>query len=293
MGINVIGPAPAGGAIRKTERITSTTSWTAPSDCYSVDVVLIGGGGGGGGWGNSNDASGGGAGGAQYLTATLEVTPGTTYPITIGGGGSGGSSNAASAGSPSTFGNLAKAYPGGFGRSGNIQQIGAGQATNVNFRWPEIANYGGESDNGQVSRANGGNGGSRSSQGLPGSQIAPFTQFAGSQYSIGAGHGWTTGQLVDKRDGGSGIDGAYCGGGGGALGSYQTNNFFSGSRGYGNSGGGHGSFTNSNQQINATPGDVNTGGGGGGGSRQASPVRQAVGGNGGSGLCILTYWTAE
>lgn len=87
MGVGIIGPVASGGGgkIQKIEKITSTQSWTAPSDVTSVHVTMCGGGGGGG---SQENRCTGGAGSVDFNT--INVTPGQAYTITIGAGGAAG-----------------------------------------------------------------------------------------------------------------------------------------------------------------------------------------------------------
>jgi len=62
-------------------------TWQVPLNVSSITLKAWGGGGGGGA--ASNGAGGGGGGGA-YSEATIQVTAGEIYTITVGGGGSGG-----------------------------------------------------------------------------------------------------------------------------------------------------------------------------------------------------------
>ena len=58
-------PVPSsGGVTQKVVEYTSTTSFTVPSNCSTVEVFLVGGGGGGGGSGTSPQYQSAGAGGA-------------------------------------------------------------------------------------------------------------------------------------------------------------------------------------------------------------------------------------
>jgi hypothetical protein len=83
---------------RKCVTWTTSTTWTAPSDVSSLDVWGYGGAGGGGyggsgivnAGGGAGGAGGGGAPGAVPVAATLAVTPGAVYQVTIGAGGVGG-----------------------------------------------------------------------------------------------------------------------------------------------------------------------------------------------------------
>jgi hypothetical protein len=93
MGISVF-PAPSTSVTTGTQTFLSSGTWTAPSGVTSVNYILAAGGGGGGAGVNAtsnadyNFCTGGGAGG-EVLRGRLSVTPGTSYPITVGAGGSG------------------------------------------------------------------------------------------------------------------------------------------------------------------------------------------------------------
>ena len=105
---------------------TGSTSWTAPADVTSVEVLVVAGGGAGG-----SSHGGGGGGGEVLYNPSFPVTPGVTYPITVGIGGAKqtwGSANSFADGGPgrnSNFGTLtAKGgqggkYNGPGGASGN------------------------------------------------------------------------------------------------------------------------------------------------------------------------------
>lgn len=112
-------------------------TWTCPTGVTSVEVECWGGGGGGGGAGAPYNAAGGGAGGSYVQVATMSVTPGTVYNLTVGAGGAGGTtvSNAAmpsvdngGTGGSSYFGNSVAGNPsdaqvlavGGMGGAGNV-----------------------------------------------------------------------------------------------------------------------------------------------------------------------------
>lgn len=80
----------------RTQKITASGDWTAPSDLggYSTSTkislqVLMAGGGGGGGKTFGNARSGGGGGG-QVVEDEVLVAPGETISVGIGGGGAGG-----------------------------------------------------------------------------------------------------------------------------------------------------------------------------------------------------------
>ena len=61
-----------------------TSSFTVPSDVYTISAVAIGGGGGGGGALAGNGGTGGGGGALAY--GTFAVIPNTTITVVVGGG---------------------------------------------------------------------------------------------------------------------------------------------------------------------------------------------------------------
>lgn len=100
---------PAAGTI--TYSAPGTTIWTVPDGVYRVTVQVWGGGGGGGGGTHTfNDAgpdgyAGVGGSAGAYTAAVLQVTPGATLSITIGGGGIGNNGTTGTAyPAPSTAG---------------------------------------------------------------------------------------------------------------------------------------------------------------------------------------------
>ncbi len=220
MAVSVFPIPSSGGAAKaqKTEILTSTQTWVAPSDVSRVDVELCGGGGGGA---RGTIVHSGGAG--SYNFSSFNVSPGTSYTITIGAGGNGATSNGAgSAGGTSSFGAL-------------FSVAGGGGGTAFNGGTP----------------APGGRGGK------------PHSIVATAQNS-----------LVEVAPHGSLLGGA---GGTGAANGYSVGVSL------GSNGGGNGGWDTS---LNATAGLANSGGGGGGGGNQTN------GANGGSGICIIRYWSA-
>ena len=255
----------AGTGISVTNGAGSITiaSTTAP---YSISYVLVAGGGGGGG----AIAGGGGAGGMIATTASL--TPGASYFITIGGGG---------AGSPT--GN----YNGSQGANSTIVGIANGNAIG-----------GGGGDTGTAtSNANGGSGaGNRNGGTSSGTSGQGNNGGAGVSSPTGSGGGGAgaVGSNATGTAGGAGGSGAatsitgtsvtYAGGGGGS--GYFNLGYPGGAGGSGGGGAG---------QSNAvgTSGTANTGGGGGGGGYDNTGPYLYGGGNGGSGICILSIPTAK
>jgi len=121
-GLNTLGGSVSTGTAPSqtyTATYTSSTTWTAPSGVNSIQALVVAGGGGGAGGYNTNGqggpgyGAGGGGGGAVSYNASMSVTPGTTYTLTVGSGGSAGNpSNQAGWGSgggnggSSSFGSL-------------------------------------------------------------------------------------------------------------------------------------------------------------------------------------------
>lgn len=99
------------GIVRKSEALTSGTSWTVPANLAQGVVVLtmIGGGGAG-----SSSQVVGGQGGAVLSECIVDVTPGASISYSVGAGGDtfgSGNSGGRGIGSPTTFGS--KTVPGG------------------------------------------------------------------------------------------------------------------------------------------------------------------------------------
>lgn len=119
----------------------STSTWTAPSDVYSVEVLVVGGGGGASGAEYATGSGGGGGGGIIYNNS-YAVTPGTGYTVTVGAGGAMGTYNTGTNGGNSVFASLtaigggrgagypgAAAGTGGSGGGGTWSQNSAGLGT--------------------------------------------------------------------------------------------------------------------------------------------------------------------
>lgn len=112
----------ASGGLMGITVITSvgTSTWTKPSGCNSVRVIVTGGGGGAGGNGEtSNDiGAAGGAGGTAI--EFIDVSGVSSVSVTVGNYGNGGSgSSNGSSGSTSSFGSYCSATGGGGGIQGN------------------------------------------------------------------------------------------------------------------------------------------------------------------------------
>lgn len=301
MGISVF-PAAGGGVTQKVTDFTSTGTFTAPSNCYSVEVLLVGGGGGGGSAravGADVRNSGGGGGGGTVRKAFLPVTPGTSYTVTIGAAGAGGAGSGAagSVGGDSSFGSLLTALGGGSGSGKNesTNVMGTSRGTGGGVGVPAV------SSGNQAPASSGGGAGGPAYYHT--TQTQPFganyvttmrtaTSVQGSSNTLGVGGAGippvdsaiTSGSFTII--GGIGIDG-YGAGGLGAVATSQTNFIISGYSGvplvY---------LTAQGQTATGGSGQANSGNGGNGGAVWADG-NSAVGngGAGGSGFCRITYWS--
>jgi len=277
--------------------VTSSTSWTAPTGCTTIELLVVAGGGGGG----MDMAGGGGAGGVRYLAAT-PVTPGTTYPIVIGAGGAGAPA-AGTFGQPSAHQYTIGANAGSDSSFGGVVALGGGRGGSSVYTYtPGAAGGNGGSGGGASGYSNDGSGRSGGTgvagQGFKGGKGG------GAYYSGGGGGAGAVG--VDSPGiphGGAGLQfpslsSFYFGGGGGGA-AYSVSP--GGNGGIGGGGGGAVGTTTGGAGINNgspggggvpnawanTPGGnagANTGGGGGGGAHYNANNK---GGDGGSGIVIL------
>ena len=248
-----------------------TFSVTSGSNTNLEYLVVAGGGGAGGG--------GGGAGG--YRTGTGFSVGTGSYTVTVGGGGNGGSGGpipSGNAGSNSVFSTITAAGGGaggsaggngGNGGSGGAGGQDAGSAGSGNT--PPVSPP--QGNNGGVTQRNGyGGGGGGGGAGQAGSNATSATPVIARG---GQGGNGTANSI-------SGSSVTYAGGGGGGC---NTNTGPAPGPGVGGSGGGGtGAYQH---QTNGSNGTTNTGGGGGGAEYDGP-----VGGNGGSGIVILSYPTS-
>jgi hypothetical protein len=301
--------ASSGGAavVQKVQAFTSTGTFTAPSNCYSLTLFLVGGGGGGGGGRiSSNDRSinGGGGGGGSVIKKTVSITPSTVYTFTIGAGGAGGSLSASgSVGSDSTMTGSGfttiTALGGGGGNSRNGQ-------TSTNYIGTARATTGGQIGEGnQTSGGGGGAGGNAISyQGGTGAfltgvasyyskPVAPNGGNTGIQSSGGTGGQYMPiGLAVNVTSlAGIGIDN-YGNGGPGAANTltYDTTTYAQVS----SFAGIDARRTSGCDSVAGVASIANTGNGGGGCSvcnQSDCGAQENTGGAGGSGFALITYWT--
>jgi len=266
---------------------TGSGTYSVPSGVTAVDVLVVAGGGGGGSGhpGSDHGGGGGGAGGLIYRPA-FHVTPGGSVPYTVGLGGGGNPQNGpypggAPKGQDSTFGSLTAKGGGG----GGNRQVGAPDAAHngspggsgggatapytvradgIQPQQPGDSGTYGFGNQGGIPNASssGAGGGGAGAIGTDSTNQTGGPGGAGKQYDI------------------SGSQVYYAGGGGG--GRQNGGNGGQGGQGGGADGGGVG---DSDDGYGAT---ANRGGGGGGGGYGATGLPHS-GGDGGSGIVIVSY----
>jgi hypothetical protein len=255
-----------------TPTVTATVANTTTTS-YTMTYLVAGGGGAGGGAINSYGAGGGGAGG--YLTGSLTAVGGYAYTMTVGGGGGGSFANPGNVGGTSTISQstlspigLVISYGGGGGAGGTlVNGLNGGSGGGGGSGSQSAGGLGGLGVSGQ-----GNNGGAR--QVWEGNLGGGGGGSAGAGGTSGAGGGASSSSITGSsvaRAGGGGGSQAGAGGGGGAT---------NGANG------------------NASPATSNTGSGGGGGAHAAAsgdPFLTSIGfgGNGGSGVIIISVPTAN
>jgi len=245
----------------RTHTFTTSGNFSISSN-MAIDVLVVGGGGGGGGWYNGG---GGGAGGAVF-SSNVKITAGT-YSVVVGIGGISSLSDAGSKGADSSFNSFIGYGGGGGGAWQSSSSLlhggcgGGGGGTNTG-KWsaPGTGIQGGNGGYAGWGIGTGGGGG----MGGNGSN--------GSDNAYGGGGNGGPGQTYTVGGTSYTVAG---GGGGGDYGSYQGG---SGGSGIGGTGG------NTTYNTPGTDGAANTGSGGGG-----SPGNAIIGGNGGSGVVIISY----
>lgn len=275
---------PTNTVVKTSFKTVGTTSWTAPANVTSVEVLVVAGGGGGG----ANHAGGGGAGGVIYRSG-YPVTPGQSYTVTVGAGGSRATSfpGQGSNGGNSVFDRLIAIGGGGGGcrrdtgtaglengRDGGSGGGGGGQGTDDTPTSPGGKGTPGQGNDGGIASYHAGAGGG----GAVNEGETTYNSIGGSSSTVRPGDGGDGAYFPQFASEGGSPAGWFGGGGGG--GGYIANVAPIGRGGAG--GGGKGQVGGSDAGVN---GVANTGGGGGG----ANGGGNTNGGNGGSGIVILSY----
>jgi hypothetical protein len=215
-GIFVYGTAPT-----VTTFSSGSGTWVAPAGVTSVKVECWGGGGGGEGKDTNFNDAGGGGGGGEYAAETLSVTPGNSYPYSVGAGGAAGapgssSTNQGGAGGTTTFNTTSVVAHGGVGGANSGGGLGGSGSTNT-------THFGGgrggsvDFDTGRGAGGGGGSGGTASA-GNSGSDGVSATQGgAGAAAVTGGGPGGKGGTSTAAA-----VAGGSPGGGGGGSGTQGT-----------------------------------------------------------------------
>jgi len=249
---------------------TFTSSGTfVVNESITAEVLVVAGGGGGG----YNFGGGGGAGGLIY-NSSYTFSAGS-YSVTVGGGGAGGNGGKGSNGGNSSIGTLTAiggggggtSVSGGGGGSNGGSGGGAGGGSSASSTYGTGTSGQGNRGGGKGSNGAGGGGGygSAGGNGLTG---------GGNQAWLGySGNG---GEGYYSKIGGTGQ--WYAGGGAGGTG----NASYTFQRPEGRARGGNGGYFS----TPATGGAPNSGSGGGG-------ANNGPGGNGGSGIVIVRYSSAQ
>jgi len=240
----------------------------SPFTSFDVDYLVIAGGGAGAGssTGYTGGRAGGGGGAGGFRTDTGHAVSSQAYSITVGAGGDG------------TYGGTAEDFTGDDSVFDTITSLGGGRGGFAGGGGGDGGSGGGAGRNsadggdGTVGQGNDGGGGA----------ISTILD-AGAGGGGGKGATGQTGTTSYGGDGGDGIQSSltgsaiyYGGGGGGAR--------YNGNGGTGGLGGGADGRSNPGDGYHATP---NTGGGGGGAVTRYEGNKN--GGDGGSGIVIISY----
>jgi hypothetical protein len=243
-----------------------------------IEYLVLGGGGGGGGQVASSltqDASwfaGGGGGAGAFITGSMTLSTGTTYPIVIGQGGAGAPGNgtfAQSGQSTTAFG--LTAIGGGAGGGGNMSGSNGGSGGGAGGGFNQIVS-GGIGTIGQ---------GYDGATNISGSGVGTIFFGGGGGGASAKGNSSTGSGAGNGGSGSAWLDGIIYAGGGGA-GSYAA-----GGQTLGGSGiGGRGQTTTS---VLATTGSANKGSGGGGGRYNFGSFNNTSGASGSAGIVVIRY----
>ena len=303
------GGGGAGGQ-QVVQLFTSSGTWTAPAGVTSIKAECWGGGGDGSGISGSTGGAGGG-GGEYAAEATLTVTPGHTYTVTVGGVATNSTFPGDSVTVTGHGGKNASGTTGGAGGSGSTNGTHHSGGAGGNGDFNVSGTSGSGSHNGSGGSAVDGNDGTQNSGNITipvtlnasGNGVTSITIAAGG----GGGGGQGGGAYSNGHGGGGGGGGGYASGtctvtpgssytlywgnggdpnnngGGGGTGADSS---FSGDSGAVTAGGGHGGGGEGTGGIGGTasgPGYVAGGSGGGGGAPAGANWFGGGGGGGGGG----------
>ena len=275
------GGGGAGGQ-QVVQLFTSSGTWTAPAGVSSIKAECWAGGGDGSGVSGSTGGAGGG-GGEYAAEATLTVTPGHTYTVTVGGVAANSTFPGDSVTVTAHGGHNASGTTGGAGGTGSTNSTHHNGGAGGNGDFNVSGTSGSGSYNGSAGSAVDGNDGTQNSHNI----TIPATLNA-------SGNGITTITIAAGGGGGGGQGGGAfaggLGGGGGGGGGYAsgTCTVTPGSNYtlyYGNGGdpnnNGSGGGTGADSSFSGDSGTVTAGGGHGGGGDGAGGAGGTASGAGG------------
>jgi hypothetical protein len=181
----------------------SSANFVVPNGVSRLKVRLCGGGGGGGGGGGANGLGGAGGGAGGYAEAIIQVTPGTTIPVTVGAGGTGApGTGSGGTGGTSSFGTYLSATGGSGGDSAATYAAGGAPGTGSGGTMVATGGFGSDGNGGTVMFA--GNGGASAFGG--GGRAAAAGNYAQQNGTApGSGGGGCYGSAGNGGSGAAGI----------------------------------------------------------------------------------------